>query len=204
MNEMIDKFNAVPLGQRVLGLIVLCFALGAGAYTLVLQGIYEQIEQQQTLAAELQREKESLDQLKRNRAQVLAELEQLKRQLLIAQEKLPKDAEIPSLLQRIHNQAKTAGLEIMKFQRRDDVPKDFYVEIPVEMQLTGTYDELANFFYYIGRMTRIVNVQDIGLVRSDSGLTPDGGLKVSARATTFRFKSEAEMQAGANPKQGRR
>lgn len=202
MNEMIDKFNAVPLGQRVLGLIVLCFALGAGAYTLVLQGIYEQIEQQQARAAELQREKESLDQLKRNRAKVLAELEQLKRQLLIAQEKLPKDAEIPSLLQRIHNQAKTAGLEIVKFQRRDDVPKDFYVEIPVEMELRGTYDELANFFYYIGRMTRIVNVQDIGLVRADSGLTPDGGLKVSARATTFRFKNEAEMNpAGKKPGQ---
>ena len=197
MNEMIDKFNAVPLGQRVLGLIVLCFALGAGAYTLVLQGIYEQIDQQQARAAELQREKESLDQLKRNRAKVLAELEQLKRQLLIAQEKLPKNAEIPSLLQRIHNQAKTAGLEIVKFQRRNDVPKDFYVEIPVEMELRGTYDELANFFHYIGRMTRIVNVQDIGLVRADSGLTPDGSLKVSARATTFRFKNEAEMNPAA-------
>ena len=201
MNEFIDKFNAYPLGQRILGLIVLLFLLGVGAYTLVLQGIYEATDQQREQAKALQQEKESLDQLKANRAQVLAQLEQLKRQLLIAQEKLPKDAEIPSLLQRVHNQAKTAGLEILKFQRLPDVPKDFYVEIPVAMDLTGTYDELANFFYYIGRMTRIVNVQDIGLKRSSGGLNPDGTLNVTARATTFRFKTEAELAAGQAPPQ---
>ncbi len=196
MNELIDRFNAYPQGQKVLGLILLVFMIGAGAYVAVLQPINEQIEIQKQEAKKLQQEKESLDQLKANRAQVLAELEQLKRQLLIAQEKLPKNAEIPSLLQRIHNQAKTAGLEILTFSRKNDVPKDFYVEIPVEMNLSGTYDELANFFHYIGRMTRIVNVRDIGLTRSSKGISPEGQLNVTARATTFRFKTDAEMQGG--------
>lgn len=195
MNEFIDKFNSVPLGQKVLGLILLMFMLGGGAYMGLLSPTYDAIAAQQSQVQALQREKESLDQLKRNRAQVLAQLETLKRQLLIAQEKLPKDAEIPSLLQRIHNQAKTAGLEILEFQRNNDVQKDFYVEIPVNMKLEGTYDELANFFFYVGRMTRIVNVQDIGLVRLKKGLVAEGGLSVTARATTFRFKTEAELGA---------
>ena len=201
MNDFIDRFNAYPLGQRILGLILLMSLFGVAAYTGLLSPTYEDIAQQKARAQELQREKESLEQLKRNRAQVLAQLEQLRRQLLIAQEKLPKDAEIPNLLQRIHNQAKTAGLEIRKFQRSNDVPKDFYVEIPVAMDLVGTYDELANFFFFIGRMTRIVNVKDISLRRQSGGLTPDGTLQVTARATTFRFKTEAEMggQQGGAP-----
>lgn len=204
MNEFIDRFNAYPLGQRILGLILLMALIGIGGYMALLSPTYDQIDAKKAQAQQLQRELESLEQLKRNRAQVLAELEDLKRQLLIAQEKLPKDAEIPSLLQRVHNQAKTAGLEIRKFQRNNDVPRDFYVEIPVGMELVGTFDELANFFFFIGRMTRIVNVKDISLARQDSGLSPDGTLKVSAKATTFRFKTEKELKGGGAKKGGRR
>lgn len=204
MNEFIDKFNAYPLGQRILGLVLIVFLFGIAANVLLLSPIYDATESARTQTIDLQREKESLDQLKKNRAQVLAQLEQLKRQLLIAQEKLPKGAEIPSLLQRIHNQAKTAGLEIQRFERRNDAPQDFYVEIPVAMELSGTYDELANFFYYVGRMTRIVNVADISLERQEGGLTPDGSLKVQARATTFRFKSDDELKDKGKKKKRRR
>jgi type IV pilus assembly protein PilO len=203
MNDFVDRFNAYPLGQRILGLVVVAFLVGIGAQMLLLAPLNEEAEAARTRAVDLQREKQTLDALKKNRAQVLAQLEQLKRQLLIAQEKLPKGAEIPSLLQRIHNQAKTAGLEIVKFQRNSEAPQDFYVEIPVEMELNGTYDELANFFYYIGRMTRIVNVAEIGLVRTTSGLKPDGSLKVNARATTFRFKTDAELAGGGDDKKKR-
>jgi type IV pilus assembly protein PilO len=204
VNDFIDQFNSYPLGQKILGLVVLMFGIGVVTYVLALQPTFEETENLRHRAEELQREKKSLEQLKRNRAAVLAELEQLKRRLLIAQEKLPRSAEIPSLLQRIHNQAKTAGLEIRKFERRNDVPKDFYVEIPVAMELTGTYDELANFFYYIGRMTRIVNVKDIGLQRSVKGLTPDGSLKVVAQATTFRFKNANDKKGGKKKKRKKR
>jgi Tfp pilus assembly protein PilO len=64
------------------------------------------------------------------------------------------------------------------------------------MDLSGTYDELANFFYYVGRMTRIVNVRDISLTRSSSGLSAEGELKVTALATTFRYKRPDEAGAG--------
>ncbi len=199
MNDFVDKFNAYPLGQRILGLVVVAFLLGIAAQMALLAPLNEQADAARAQAVELQREKQTLDALKKNRTQVLAQLEQLKRQLLIAQEKLPKGAEIPSLLQRIHNQAKTAGLEIVKFQRNNEVPQDFYVEIPVQMELNGTYDELANFFYYVGRMTRIVNVAEISLARTATGLVADGGLKVTARATTFRFKTDTELTTGGTP-----
>lgn len=200
MNNLVDKFNSFPLGHRVLGLVFIFFAIAAASYFLVFDPIRINTENRRGEIVELQRKKETLTQLKNNRAEVLAQLEQLKRQLVIAQEKLPKSAEIPSLLQRIHNQAKTAGLEIRKFQRNPDIARDFYMEIPVDMELNGTFDELANFFYYVSRMTRIVNVSSIGLKRTKSGLNADGALAVTARATTFRFKSESEMQAGGGKK----
>lgn len=192
MNNFFDKYNSLPLAQRVIAPVLLMVALAIGFWFLAVDPIRLEITGQKQQLAEIQREKDRLEQLKKNRAIVLAQLETLKRQLLIAQEKLPQDAEIPSLLQRIHNQAKTAGLEILVFKRLPDRPQQFYVEIPVEMELAGTYDELANFLFYIGRMTRIVNMKDLSLVRTGTGLTGDGDLKIKARGTTFRYAKPAE------------
>lgn len=187
MNDFVDKFNTIPLAQRVVGLILI-LALGfVGFYFVLYEPLTNEIGAQTQKLVQLQREKERLDQLRRNRAIVIAQLEKLKAQLLIAQEKLPQDAEIPSLLQRIHNQAKTAGLDINKFRRLPDRPQQYYIEIPVEMELRGTYDELANFLYYVGRMTRIVNVQNLDMTRVTKGMVPDGELFIKAQGTTFRY-----------------
>lgn len=201
MNKFVDKFNSIPLAQRVFGLIFLMLLVFAAFYFVVLEPMNSDIAAQEQQLVQLQREKERLEQLKRNRAIVLAQLEKLKAQLLIAQEKLPQDAEIPSLLQRIHNQAKTAGLDIMKFRRLPDRPQQYYIEIPVEMELNGTYDELANFLYYVGRMTRIVNVKNLDMTRKGTGMTPDGELSIKAQGTTFRY---SKPDAAAAPKKGRK
>lgn len=196
MTDFVDKFNAFSSAQKILGLIILVIGLIAGWWFLLNEPIQLEIDQAETKLRELQREKDRLNQIKRNRAVVLRRLEKLKRQLLIAQEKLPQDAEIPSLLQRIHNQAKTAGLEITTFQRLKDVPKNYYIEIPVGMEMQGTYDELANFLYYVGRMTRIVNIKDLEMARA-SKAGGDGELKIKALGTTFRY-----AKPGANAELG--
>lgn len=202
MNEFIDRFNSIPLAQRVLALILLMSVIAVGFWFAFLSPMNDEITQSEQKLVELQREKERLDQLKRNRAVVLRQLEKLKRQLLIAQEKLPQDAEIPSLLQRIHNQAKTAGLEILTFRRKPDVTQQYYIEIPVQMELAGTYDELANFLYYVGRMTRIVNVKDLAMKRKAQALDPDGELTISALGTTFRYAEPKAPQG--KPGQGKK
>ncbi|MFU8803101.1 MAG: type 4a pilus biogenesis protein PilO [Bradymonadaceae bacterium] len=187
MNNFIDKFNAVPLGQKVLVLVILMIALFVAFWMLLYTPMGDDIVKTENEIAELDQEKRRLDEIKRRRAEAIARKEDLTRQLLVAREKLPATAEIPSLLQRIHNQGKTAGLEINRFQRKNDVVRTDFVEIPVDMALAGSFDEVANFFYYIARMTRIVNMENIDMKRSGSGLTPGGDLTVTANAKTFRW-----------------
>ncbi len=204
MNELVDKFNAVPSSQRYLGLVVAVLGILAVFWFALYSPTLDSIDKNKKRVDALQREKQSLAEFKRKKAKVLAELETLSSRLTEAQDKLPKDAEIPSLLQRIHNQAKTAGLEIKRFQRKPDSQKDFYVEIPVEMELAGTYDNLADFFFYIGRMTRIVNVSDISMKRKNNNLEGTGDLVVTAKAKTFRDRSDAEMAPAAKGRKRRK
>ncbi len=202
MNSFVERFNSFPLGQRVLFLFLLMILVLIGSYALMYPPMQDAIQGQKQELAKLERQKQKLAQLKANKAEVVAKLGQLNNRLLIAQEKLPVTAEVPSLLQRIHNQAKTAGLEIDKFQREKDEPKSYYIEIPVQMQLVGTYDELANFFYYIGRMTRIVNVKGISLVhqKPSGGASDSGELKVEALATTFMYRSDISKKKNKKPR----
>ncbi len=199
MNKLIDRFNAFPLHQRVLLLVLAMILLGAGFLFFVYADVQDQIDGKRSRLTTLERELQEQDLLRRNKAEVLAELEKLKRQMRFAREQLPSTAEVPTLLQLIHNNAKTAGLEINKFKRVPDSTKDYYIEIPVEMELAGTYDELANFFYYVSTMNRIVNVSNITLSRDAKGLEPDGGLRVTALATTFMYKSSPEPAPTAPP-----
>ncbi len=205
MNDLISRFNTYPLGQKVLMLLLLIILMVIGFYFLHYQPYEEQVASLNQELKTIQAKREEFEVLKNERAEVLSRLEKLKRELLVAREQLPASAEVPSLLQRIHNQAKTAGLEITRFKRVDDVSKNYYTEIPVEMKLSGSFDELANFFYYLGRMTRIVNVRDISLKQQGGGSKLDsedaGELEVTARATTFMYNAPEQSQLlGTNKK----
>jgi type IV pilus assembly protein PilO len=192
MNDFIDKFNQVPMAQKVLLLIILLVGMAAAFWFVVYTPIQDDIEKNKNQLSQLEQEQKRLERLKENQARMRSKIAELQQELLIAREKLPETAEIPSLLQRIHNQAKTAGLEIQNFQRLESRPQQFYLEIPVSMELTGTFDELANFFYYVGRMTRIVNVKNLAMKRKDTGLNQNGDLVVTAQATTFQLKQKGQ------------
>ncbi|MFW5967836.1 MAG: type 4a pilus biogenesis protein PilO, partial [Persicimonas sp.] len=158
---------------------------------LVLSPIRTDYDNAKDELSKLEQEQERLERLKENQERMRATIRELHQEMIIAGEKLPRDAEIPSLLQRVHNQAQTAGLDINNFQRRSEQSQEHYIEIPVTMELEGSFDELANFFYYIGRMTRIVNVQNLSMSRRADGIEEDGELKVTAEATTFQMKDGA-------------
>lgn len=193
MNDLIGRFNGYPLGQKVLFMCLLMILMVVAFYFLHYQPYQEEMDKLNNDLAQQQQQLEEFELLKNNRAAVLAELEQRKRELLVAREQLPASAEIPSLLQRVHNLAKIAGLEILVFKRVPDVNRSYYTEIPVEMQLEGNFDQLADFFLAMGRLPRIINVRDITMKKMSGGgnkaLEAEGDLMVTARATTFMYNA---------------
>ncbi len=163
MGDFLEQLDKVPNSQKVLLLLLLLAGLFVGFYLLLYSPIVEEIQQASNQTQELNRTRAELlansDDVERIRADI-AELCQRQASFM---EKLPPRAEIPSLLQSIHQQAQFVGLSIERFQRNDDVPGVRYTRIPVQMEVRGTYDQVSDFFYFIGRQQRIVNVSDIAL-----------------------------------------
>ncbi len=115
-----------------------------------------------------------------------AEAAKLREELKLAITQLPTSKEIPSLLANISNLGKDSGLEFLLFRPVPEVTREFYAEIPVEIRVRGTYQNVAIFFSKVGKMPRIVNI---------AGVTMDGAketmgkweIMTSCTATTFKF-----------------
>ena len=90
-----------------------------------------------------------------------AKLESVKRDLEIKKAQLPDKKEIPQLLTTISSLGKESGLNFLLFRPKPEVPKEFYAEIPVEIQVEGSYHEVASFFSRVGNLDRIVNITNV-------------------------------------------
>jgi len=104
------------------------------------------------------------------------EYAKLQKQLRVALNMLPKKSQIPDLLEGVTRAGKNAGLEFSVFQPLPESRKQFYAEVPVNLNVTGTYRQLLSFLKRVGEMPRIVDVKNLTLsqARASGGLTVKG------------------------------
>lgn len=113
------------------------------------------------------------------------EFAKLGKQLKVALNMLPKKSQIPDLLESVTRAGKDAGLEFSTFKPSQEIPKQFYAEVPVDLGLTGTYRQLAGFLKRVGQIARIVDVKNLVLTQSKTGEATLLGVK--GQAVTYRF-----------------
>lgn len=74
---------------------------------------------------------------------------------------LPKEKEIPQLLKDISALGQNAGLDFLTFKPLPDVPRDFYAELPISINVRGPYHNMGFFFDQVSKLGRIVTVSNI-------------------------------------------
>lgn len=82
-------------------------------------------------------------------------------------ELLPEDVEISRVLENIQQQATEQKLTLKVFIGRDLRKKDFYKEKPVDIQVTGLYNNLGRFFQQIATYRRIVSISDVEIKKAN-------------------------------------
>ncbi|MBX9904875.1 MAG: type 4a pilus biogenesis protein PilO [Burkholderiales bacterium] len=103
---------------------------------------------------------------------------------------LPGKSEMDALLTDINQAGLGRGLQFELFRpATSESAKDFYAELPITIRVTGNYHDLGAFASDIGRLSRIVTLNDIALSAAKDGLTLD------ATAKTFRYLDEGEIAA---------
>jgi type IV pilus assembly protein PilO len=149
-------------GAKLLGVLVLVAALGTGAlyYT-----VYKtQRDQNATAQIKLQaklRENAELEAYRPKLADIERQLASLKQQLEIERRIVPDEKEVDNFMRMVSGEARKSGVEIRRYTARPYNTKDFYTEVPFEVELDGPYYSLLGFFDRLGRVERIVNVSNL-------------------------------------------
>jgi len=74
---------------------------------------------------------------------------------------VPDEKEVDGFMRMLDAEASKAGIEIRRYTSKPTAQKDFYTEVPFEMELDGPYYSMLNFFDRVGKLERIVNVSSL-------------------------------------------
>ena len=185
------KIGTWPPGPKI-GVLLLVFALIiGGSYYGDWAGQMEQIASEEAKEEQLkktfvEKKTEALD-LPLYRKQ----LEDIEKQFGALLKQLPGKSEIDALLTDINQAGLGRGLQFELFKpASDEAVRDFYAELPITIRITGTYHDLGAFASDVGKLSRIVTLNDVALTPSK-----EGNLVMDATAKTFRYLDEEEVAA---------
>ena len=99
---------------------------------------------------------------------------------------LPQQKEIPSLLTNISSEGTNAGLDFISFTPKGEARKEFYADIPINIQVKGPYHNVGTFLYQVSKLPRVVSVSSLSM----GGPTMVEGemlLNTNINLVTYRF-----------------
>ncbi len=191
LNVYFDKISKLKMVHRVLifaGSVVLLLGLFIYLIYLPKTGEITKIKSEKDrLDAQLRLARVSTKNLKKLDANLTTAQDDLKFALRL----LPSTSEIPKLLKNITKLGNDSDLEFLLFSPEKQVSKEFYVEIPVSMEVRGSYHNVATFFDKVGKLDRIVNVVNVNMTPLKAYSTH---LKTTCKAVTYRFKEVKEAE----------
>lgn len=171
--------------KAIVVLIVFGLILGGG-YWFFIKDQYVRLAGVEKTEMELREQYEQ-------KAYKVANLEVFKTQMVEMEEtfgalvkQLPSDTEVPGLLEDITNTAVGSGLELREIKLQSEQRRDFYVELPINIQVSGTYHELASFVSSVASLPRIVTLHDF-TIKPKSGESDRLDMQVLAR--TYRYRA---------------
>ena len=186
IDNIIDWLNEQPLTNKLAILIVLVLIISGLYWYFIWSPNNDQLKGLQNTLQTKRKKLNELENIKADLPKFIAENERLNKEFEVASLKLPKEEEIPALINSIYSDISASGLEPKKFAPQGQVNKEIYAEIPIEMNVKGNYFELANFFDRISRLPRIVNVRNLDLKRSRD--SSRGNIELDAEFTTVTFR----------------
>jgi type IV pilus assembly protein PilO len=195
---IMERLEAIPVLYRwlmVLGLLVLLTVL---YWYLLYQPRLEDIAALQNQIDDRGMLLKKNQRIAKNHEKFQAEVVALQAELVRLLRFLPKSQEIPGLIRQISDLAVRTGLQVNLLRPAlTEVPKQFYAEVPITVQVKGQYHAVGQFFDALARLPRIISIGDISM----KGASQE--TQTQALATTYRYIEEEEGHEAASTDQKR-
>jgi type IV pilus assembly protein PilO len=172
------------IAQVVMGVVIV--SVVAIAYYLIIysdvaRDIANQKKQNVTLKEDLAKAKQAEFDYHKDLVE-LTERQQKQREL---NKVLPQTTEYPAFLSAVQGVANVSGVVLLGWSPQEEVLQKFFAKVPMKVSLQGRFHQVAKFFYAVGQLDRIINVENISLT-SPKVVGDEVQLKVECLTTAFR------------------
>jgi type IV pilus assembly protein PilO len=198
---MAFSLNRLPIVGKIGVGAVFCLLLGTAYYVLLHTDVAARIDRERAKTTELQTE---LSKVKQNQASYFADRDELAMRQQKQRELnkiLPTDTEAATFLSALQAVSNISGIDLKAWSPMDEVPQTFYAKVPMKLEITGRFHQIAKFVYEVGKQDRIINMENLDL-KDPKIEGEDVILKASCLATTFHLLKKATTPAPGTPPAG--
>jgi type IV pilus assembly protein PilO len=186
LNELdFNNIGSWPAPIKGFIIILLCIGLGVGWYYMNTEEQLLNLETVEKKELALKTEFESKQAKAVNLEKYKKQLEEMKQSFGAMLRQLPNKTEVADLLVDVSQTGLASGLEFELFDPQEEVPREFYAELPIQIRVFGNYHELGEFISGLAALPRIVTIHDVTMEPRK-----DGELVMSATAKTYRYLEE--------------
>lgn len=184
-NLSLENIGSWPAPVKIAGAILVATLIIGVGWWQDIDPLQQQLAGEQKKEGDLKLAFEGKQKKAANLPALKQQLEDIKETFGDLLKRLPNKTEVAELLVDISQQGLGAGLEFDLFKPGNEQPADFYVELPIEIRVIGTYHQFGTFISGISDLPRIVTSHDIKITP-----TTGGRLILQTTAKTYRYIDE--------------
>jgi len=181
-----ENMGSWPFPGKVVFCVLIFIAVLVGGYFGIVEENLDRLSREVKKEATLKKDYE-------NKAFSVANLAAYKSQMVEMEEsfgsllkQLPRDTEVPGLIDDISSAALSAGLKLNAIDPQKMTKTEFYNELPIDIEVVGGYHEMGAFVSSVASLPRIVTLHDFSIEKSGK----DGALKMKILAKTYQYSSD--------------
>jgi type IV pilus assembly protein PilO len=184
-----DNYGSWPLSVKVTCWILIILMIGLLGYFLAIKSKLENISNAQAQEQNLLNEFREKDSKLRNLQQLQAQLQEMEANFNQQLEQLPKETEIPGLVEDINVSGVNSGLKFKNIRLENEVKQEFFIEQPISIEATGDYHAFGSFVSGIAALPRIVTLHDfdISATENKEKKTDIPQVTYNVKAKTYRY-----------------
>ena len=192
-----SNYGGWPVSVKITCWLFLLLVIGAIGYFLTIKPKLDAIESARAQETQFLNEFREKDSKLRNLQQYQAQLMEMQANFNQQLEQLPKDTEVPGLVEDINITGVGAGLRFDKILLEPEIRQEFFIEQPISIEATGDYHAFGSFVSGIAALPRIVTLHDFDITAQvDKESKSDvPNIRYILKAKTYRYIGEDEAAA---------
>lgn len=183
-----ERIGVWPLPGKIFVCVLLVVVVFALTYYLKIKDLNTQLDRVVAEETNLRQTFETKSFQAANLEEYRAQMVEMEKSFGALLSRLPSDTEVPGLLEDIDARGSESGLDINSIRLESEQQSEYYVELPISIDVEGGYHDLGTFVSGVAGMPRIVTLHNFTIARQQDS----GTLTMQIGAKTYRYKSQDE------------